>query len=86
MVWDKTTGQPIANAIVWQSRQSSPIADQLKADGHTEMIHEKTGLVIDAYFSATKVRWLLDNIEGAQERRIMASYFSERSIHGLCGN
>lgn len=66
VVWDKTTGQPIANAIVWQSRQSSPIADQLKADGHTEMIHEKTGLVIDAYFSATKVRWLLDNIEGAQ--------------------
>ncbi|EAC5363071.1 glycerol kinase, partial [Listeria monocytogenes] len=65
---DKTTGQPIANAIVWQSRQSSPIADQLKADGHTEMIHEKTGLVIDAYFSATKVRWLLDNIEGAQEK------------------
>ncbi|MDU3373898.1 MAG: glycerol kinase GlpK, partial [Enterococcus casseliflavus] len=55
-------------AIVWQSRQSSPIADQLKADGHTEMIHEKTGLVIDAYFSATKVRWLLDNIEGAQEK------------------
>jgi len=68
VVWDKTTGQPIANAIVWQSRQSSPIADQLKADGHTEMIHEKTGLVIDAYFSATKVRWLLDNIEGAQEK------------------
>lgn len=68
VVWDKTTGQPIANAIVWQSRQSSPIADQLKADGHTDMIHEKTGLVIDAYFSATKVRWLLDNIEGAQEK------------------
>ncbi len=68
VVWDKTTVQPIANAIVWQSRQSSPIADQLKADGHTEMIHEKTGLVIDAYFSATKVRWLLDNIEGAQEK------------------
>lgn len=68
VVWDKTTGQPIAKAIVWQSRQSSPIADQLKADGHTEMIHEKTGLVIDAYFSATKVRWLLDNIEGAQEK------------------
>lgn len=68
VVWDKTTGQPIANAIVWQSRQSSPIADQLKADGHTEMIHEKTGLVIDAYFSATKVRWLLDNIEVAQEK------------------
>ena len=68
VVWDKNTGQPIANAIVWQSRQSSPIADQLKADGHTDMIHEKTGLVIDAYFSATKIRWLLDNVEGAQEK------------------
>lgn len=68
VVWDKNTGQPIANAIVWQSRQFSPIADQLKADGHTDMIHEKTGLVIDAYFSATKIRWLLDNVEGAQEK------------------
>ena len=68
VVWDKNTGQPIANAIVWQSRQSSPIADQLKADGHTDMIYEKTGLVIDAYFSATKIRWLLDNVEGAQEK------------------
>lgn len=68
VVWDKSTGQPIANAIVWQSRQSSPIADQLKEDGHKDMIHEKTGLVIDAYFSATKIRWLLDNVEGAQEK------------------
>ena len=68
VVWDKNTGQPIANAIVWQSRQSSPIADQLKEDGHKDMIHEKTGLVIDAYFSATKIRWLLDNVEGAQEK------------------
>ena len=68
VVWDKSTGLPIYNAIVWQSRQSSPIADQLKADGHGEMIHKKTGLIIDAYFSATKVRWILDNVEGAQQR------------------
>lgn len=68
VVWDKATGLPIYNAIVWQSRQTSPIADQLKADGHSEMIHEKTGLIIDAYFSATKVRWILDHVEGAQER------------------
>ncbi|MDG3141862.1 glycerol kinase GlpK [Streptococcus suis] len=68
VVWDKETGLPIYNAIVWQSRQTAPIADQLKKDGHTAMIHEKTGLVIDAYFSATKVRWILDHVPGAQER------------------
>lgn len=68
VVWDKETGLPIYNAIVWQSRQTAPLADQLKKEGHTEMIHEKTGLVIDAYFSATKVRWILDKVPGAQER------------------
>ncbi|HEO2828037.1 TPA: glycerol kinase GlpK [Streptococcus agalactiae] len=68
VVWDKKTGLPIYNAIVWQSRQTAPIADQLKQEGHTNMIHEKTGLVIDAYFSATKVRWILDHVSGAQER------------------
>ncbi|HFH7906478.1 glycerol kinase GlpK [Streptococcus agalactiae] len=68
VVWDKKTGLPIYNAIVWQSRQTTPIADQLKQEGHTNMIHEKTGLVIDAYFSATKVRWILDHVPGAQER------------------
>lgn len=68
VIWDKTTGLPIYNAIVWQSRQTADIADQLKEAGHSEMIHEKTGLVIDAYFSATKIRWILDHVEGAQER------------------
>ncbi|HGA3679179.1 TPA: glycerol kinase GlpK [Streptococcus agalactiae] len=68
VVWDKKTGLPIYNAIVWQSRQTASIADQLKQEGHTNMIHEKTGLVIDAYFSATKVRWILDHVPGAQER------------------
>lgn len=68
VVWDKKTGLPIYNAIVWQSRQTAPIADQLKQEGHTNMIHEKTGLVIDAYFSATKVRWILNHVPGAQER------------------
>lgn len=68
VVWDKATGLPIYNAIVWQSRQTAPIADQLKQDGHTDLIHEKTGLVIDAYFSATKIRWILDHVPGAQER------------------
>lgn len=68
VIWDKETGQPIYNAIVWQSRQTADLADQLKADGHTELIKAKTGLVIDAYFSATKIRWILDHVSGAQER------------------
>ncbi|MBJ8325649.1 glycerol kinase GlpK [Streptococcus pacificus] len=68
VVWDKETGLPIYNAIVWQSRQTATLADQLKNDGHAEMIHQKTGLVVDAYFSATKVRWILDHVPGAQER------------------
>lgn len=68
VVWERETGRPIYNAIVWQSRQSAEIADQLVTDGHKEMIHSKTGLVVDAYFSATKVRWILDHVEGAQER------------------
>ncbi|MDT2742566.1 glycerol kinase GlpK [Lactococcus garvieae] len=68
VVWDKKTGMPIYNAIVWQSRQSAAIADHLKKDGHSERIHQKTGLVIDSYFSATKIRWILDKVDGAQER------------------
>ncbi|MGX7112509.1 glycerol kinase GlpK [Gemella cuniculi] len=68
VIWDKKTGVPIYNAIVWQSRQSASIADKLVKDGHQKMFHEKTGLVIDAYFSATKIRWILDNVEGAQEK------------------
>lgn len=68
VVWDKHTGLPIYNAIVWQSRQTSQIADELKEKGYAEMIHKKTGLVVDAYFSATKIRWILDYVPGAQER------------------
>lgn len=68
VVWEKDTGKPIYNAIVWQSRQSSSIADKLKAEDKSEWIHKKTGLVIDAYFSATKIRWILDHVPGAQER------------------
>ena len=68
VVWDKQTGEPIYNAIVWQSRQSAPIAEKLVKDGYKDLIHRKTGLVVDAYFSATKVRWILDHVVGAQER------------------
>lgn len=68
VIWDKKTGEPIYNAIVWQSRQTAKIAEDLKKSGFEKMIHEKTGLVVDAYFSATKVRWLLDKVENAQQR------------------
>ena len=68
VVWDKETGKPIYNAIVWQSRQTSGICDELKAAGHNDLFREKTGLLIDAYFSGTKVKWILDNVEGAREK------------------
>ncbi|MEH7403376.1 MULTISPECIES: glycerol kinase GlpK [Bacillaceae] len=68
VVWDKTTGKPIYNAIVWQSRQTSEICDDLKEKGYGEVVREKTGLLIDAYFSGTKVKWILDNVEGAREK------------------
>lgn len=68
VVWDKHTGLPIYNAIVWQSRQTAELADQLIADGAGELIHRHTGLVTDAYFSATKIRWILDHVPGAQQR------------------
>lgn len=68
VIWDKNTGLPIYNAVVWQSRQSSDIAEQLVNDGYKDFFHKKTGLIIDPYFSATKIRWILDRVEGAQER------------------
>ncbi|MGO4504902.1 MULTISPECIES: glycerol kinase GlpK [unclassified Dyella] len=68
VVWDRATGQPIHNAIVWQSRQSLDICEQLKQAGHEALVRERTGLLIDAYFSATKLRWILDHVEGAQQR------------------
>lgn len=68
IVWDKNTGEPVYNAIVWQCRRTSAFCDSLKERGLTESFRAKTGLVIDAYFSATKVRWILDNVEGAREK------------------
>lgn len=68
VVWDKHTGEPVYNAIVWQSRQTADICEELKAQGHSDMVRDKTGLLIDAYFSGTKVKWILDNVEGARER------------------
>ncbi|NNG66348.1 glycerol kinase GlpK [Caldanaerobacter subterraneus] len=68
VVWDKNTGKPIYNAIVWQCRRTAPICDDLKNKGFDKKIREKTGLVVDAYFSGTKVKWILDNVEGAREK------------------
>lgn len=68
VIWDKHTGQPIHRAIVWQSKQTAPIAEELVAAGLTAEIHQKTGLVIDSYFSATKIKWLLDHVPGAREK------------------
>lgn len=68
IVWDRETGEPVYNAIVWQDRRTSRYCDELKAQGMEPMIRQKTGLVIDAYFAGTKVKWILDNVEGARDK------------------
>ena len=68
IVWDSETEEPVYNAIVWQDRRTSEYCDRLKAEGQTEFIRERTGLIVDAYFSATKIKWILDNVAGARER------------------
>lgn len=68
VVWDQQTGKPIYSAIVWQSRQSSAICESLVAQGYNDLFHQKTGLLIDPYFSGTKVKWILDHVDGAREK------------------
>ncbi len=68
IVWDKKTGEPVYHAIVWQCRRTAEYCDKLKEEGYTEFFRKKTGLIIDAYFSGTKVKWILDHVEGARER------------------
>ncbi|OIJ12327.1 glycerol kinase [Anaerobacillus arseniciselenatis] len=68
VVWEKETGHPVYNAIVWQSRQTAEICEELKEKGYSDTVREKTGLLIDAYFSGTKVKWILDNVEGTREK------------------
>ena len=68
VVWDRQTGHPIHPAIVWQDRRTASICDQIKASGHADFIRERTGLVVDAYFSGTKIRWILDHVAGARQR------------------
>ncbi|MGL5098629.1 MAG: FGGY family carbohydrate kinase, partial [Fusobacteriaceae bacterium] len=68
VVWDKNTGKPVYNAIVWQCRRTADICDRLKAKNLQDYVRENTGLVIDAYFSGTKIKWILNNVEGAREK------------------
>ena len=68
IIWDKETGKPIYNAIVWQCRRTSEMIETLKKDGMEELVRERTGLIPDAYFSGSKIAWILDHIEGARER------------------
>ena len=68
LVWDKHTGEPVYNAIVWQDKRTANYCEALKKEGHEQSVREKTGLVIDAYFSGTKIKWILDNVEGVRER------------------
>src|SRR5215831_16125536 len=68
VIWDRQTGMPIHNAIVWQDRRTASYCDELKQQGYLQSIQRKTGLIIDAYFSATKLKWILDNITGARDR------------------
>ena len=68
VVWDRNTGKPVYNAIVWQCRRTAAICDELKKGGHADLIKAKTGLVVDAYFSGTKIKWILDNVPGTREK------------------
>ena len=86
IVWDKNTGVPVYNAIVWQCRRTADICDKLKSDGYEEYIKENTGLVLDAYFSGTKIKWILDHVEGAEKKLKKAIYYSVQLTHGLFGN
>ena len=85
IVWNRETGKPICNAIVWQDRRTSDFCDELKAQGKSELIREKTGLVVDAYFSASKVKWILDNVAGVREHAEAGSFCLAPSTVGLSG-
>ncbi len=85
VLWDRFRGNPVAPAIVWQCRRSAAICERLKADGLEPEIRGRTGLVLDPYFSATKIMWYLENVEDSAIEPIAASSRSERSIRGCCG-
>ncbi len=91
IVWEKETGKPVYNAIVWQCRRTAPICEELKAEGLSDYVKETTGLLIDAYFSGTKIKWILDNVEGARgflnhlkvSNRILNTCFNSVKINRL---
>ena len=85
VVWDRHAGKPVYNAIVWQCRRTAAECDRLISEGFDEYIKEKTGLLIDAYFSATKISWILDHVPGARLRRSRVICSSERSTPGSSG-
>lgn len=83
IVWDKNTGEPVYRAIVWQCRRTADRIEELKAAGYGDMILEKTGLIADPYFSATKIEWILNNVPGARKRAESGELLFELWIHGL---
>jgi glycerol kinase len=89
LVWDRATGQPLHRAIVWQCRRTAQTCEELRASGHQRVVHETTGLVLDAYFSATKVAWILDHVDGARERaeqgRLAFGTIDSFLVHRLTG-
>ena len=85
VVWDKTTGEPVYHAIVWQSRQSQDICDQLIKDGYSPMIQDKTGLIINPYFSASKIRWILDHVENMNKDHLLFGTIDTWLIWKLTG-
>jgi glycerol kinase len=86
VVWNRRTGRPIHNAIVWQDRRAEPLCAQLRDQGHAEPSAAGTGLVVDAYFSATKIRWILDHVPGARAPPNAATWPSARWTAGCCGS
>jgi glycerol kinase len=86
VVWERATGRPIANAIVWQDRRTAPMCDELRTAGKAETFAAKTGLVLDAYFSGTKLRWLLDHVQGARARAVNGDLAFGTIDRGSSGN
>ncbi|MFA5154724.1 MAG: FGGY family carbohydrate kinase, partial [Clostridia bacterium] len=83
VVWDKLTGKPVYNAIVWQCRRTADICEQLKTTGYTDLIKSKTGLVVDAYFSGTKIKWILDNVKEAKNKSLLCGTIDTWLIYNL---
>ena len=86
ILWDKKTGKHIYNAIVWQDRRTSQYCESINTQENNQLVKEKTGLLIDSYFSATKIKWILDNVEGARKKQMRVNCVLELLIHFLCTN